>query len=132
MTRTFPDFRFETAAQSRGFSGVAGVDEAGRGPLAGPVTAAAVVLGARIPDGLNDSKVLSAARRERLFALIMDSASVSVAHASVAEIDDLNILRASQLAMERAVAGLAVVPDWVLIDGNLITAGLRGFGEAIV
>ena len=96
------------------------------------MTAAAVILGGHVPEGLNDSKVLSAARRERLFALIMDNASVSVAHASVAEIDRLNILRASQLAMERAVAGLSVVPDWVLIDGNLIPAGLRGSGEAIV
>ncbi len=132
MVKTSPDLTFETAARLRGFSIVAGVDEVGRGPLAGPVTAAAVILGGHVPEGLNDSKVLSAARRERLFALIMDNASVSVAHASVAEIDRLNILRASQLAMERAVAGLSVVPDWVLIDGNLIPAGLRGAGEAIV
>ena len=132
MVKTSPDLTFETAARLRGFSIIAGVDEVGRGPLAGPVTAAAVILGGHVPEGLNDSKVLSAARRERLFALIMDNASVSVAHASVAEIDRLNILRASQLAMERAVAGLSVVPDWVLIDGNLIPAGLRGSGEAIV
>ena len=82
------------------------VDEVGRGPLAGPVTAAAVVLDpARIPEGLNDSKKLSAKKREALYALILESADVSVAHASVAEIDALNILRASHLAMERAIAG---------------------------
>ena len=84
-----------------------GVDEAGRGPLAGPVIAAAVILDPdAIPDGLNDSKILTAARREALYARILACAEVSVAHASVEEIDTLNILRASHLAMERAVAAL--------------------------
>ena len=97
------------------------------------ITAAAVILDpARIPAGLGDSKALSAAKRERLFAEIMASATVSVAHASVEEIDALNILRASHLAMERAVAGLAVAPAHVLVDGNLIPAGLKGRAEAIV
>jgi ribonuclease HII len=97
------------------------------------VTAAAVVLDlARMPAGLADSKALTAARRERLFVEIMASAVVSVAHASVEEIDTLNILRASHLAMERAVTGLAVVPGFVLVDGNLIPAGLQGRAEAIV
>lgn len=133
MARIPPDFSFETAAITRGLSPVAGVDEVGRGPLAGPVTAAAVILDpARIPAGLGDSKALSAAKRERLFAEIMASATVSVAHASVEEIDALNILRASHLAMERAVAGLAVAPAHVLVDGNLIPAGLKGRAEAIV
>lgn len=119
-----PDYSYELAT---GFARVAGVDEVGRGPLAGPVTAAAVILNpADIPTGLNDSKKLSAARREVLFDQIMSRATVCVAHASVAEIDDLNILRASHLAMERAVAGLAIAPEYLLIDGNLIPRGLTG------
>ena len=137
MARTLPDFSFETAARARGLAVVAGVDEVGRGPLAGPVTAAAVVLGAQIPEGLNDSKRLSPARREGLYLEIIAGSRVSVAHASVAEIDALNILRASHLAMERAVAGLGAAPDWLLpewllIDGNMIPLGLRGRAEAIV
>jgi ribonuclease HII len=133
MAKIIADYQFEAAALARGLGPVAGVDEVGRGPLAGPVTAAAVVLDlARMPAGLADSKALTAARRERLFAEIMASAVVSVAHASVEEIDTLNILRASHLAMERAVAGLAVVPGFVLVDGNLIPAWLQGRAEAIV
>jgi ribonuclease HII len=116
-----PDYVFETELACR----VAGVDEVGRGPLAGPVTAAAVVLDpARIPDGLNDSKKLTARARERLYAELMACAEVSVAHASVAEIDELNILRASHLAMERALAGLERAPEHALIDGNMIPRGL--------
>lgn len=119
-----PDYSYELAT---GLARVAGVDEVGRGPLAGPVTAAAVILNpADIPKGLNDSKKLTAARREVLFDEIMVRATVCVAHASVAEIDDLNILRASHLAMERAVAGLSVLPEYLLIDGNLIPRGLTG------
>lgn len=97
-----------------------GVDEAGRGPLAGPVVAAAVILDpARPVAGLADSKKLSAARRERLAAEIRErSLAWCVGAASVAEIDTLNILQATLLAMQRAVAGLACVPDEVLIDGN--------------
>lgn len=133
MAKIIADYQFEAAALARGLGPVAGVDEVGRGPLAGPVTAAAVVLDlARMTAGLADSKALTAARRERLFVEIMASAVVSVAHASVEEIDTLNILRASHLAMERAVAGLAVVPGFVLVDGNLIPAGLQGRAEAIV
>ncbi|OHC57589.1 MAG: ribonuclease HII [Rhodobacterales bacterium RIFCSPHIGHO2_02_FULL_62_130] len=133
MAKIIADYQFEAAALARGLGPVAGVDEVGRGPLAGPVTAAAVVLDlARMPAGLADSKALTAARRERLFVEIMASAVVSVAHASVEEIDTLNILRASHLAMERAVTGLAVVPGFVLVDGNLIPAGLQGRAEAIV
>ena len=130
---TTPDFSFETAAFYRGFARVAGVDEVGRGPLAGPVTAAAVRLDfLHIPEGLRDSKQLTPARREKLAVEILARAEVSIAHASVAEIDALNILRASHLAMERAVAGLAQAPDHLLIDGNLIPSGLKGFSEAIV
>ncbi|PLL14664.1 ribonuclease HII [Tabrizicola sp. TH137] len=128
-----PDFSFESAALARGHSCVVGVDEVGRGPLAGPVTAAAVRLDpARIPDGLNDSKALTEARRNALCALILASADVSIAHATVAEIDELNILRASHLAMERAVKGLATFPDHALIDGNMIPKGIGCSAEAVV
>ena len=116
-----------------GYGLIAGVDEVGRGPLAGPVTAAAVILDpARIPEGLNDSKKLSAKKREALYALIEATAKVSIAHATVEEIDRLNILRASHLAMERAVAGLPVQPDLALIDGNMIPHGLSIPARAIV
>lgn len=132
MTST-PDFSLELAAQARGLVRIAGVDEVGRGPLAGPVTAAAVILDPNnIPAGLNDSKKLTPKRREALFDPIMDSATVCIAHASVEEIDTLNILRASHLAMERAVAGLGIAPDHLLIDGNLIPKGLTVSSEAVV
>lgn len=100
--------------------GLCGVDEAGRGPLAGPVTAAAVMLDpARPIDGLRDSKKLSAAARERLAEEIRERAAAwCVAEASVAEIDQLNILHATMLAMQRAVAGLGRAPDDVWVDGN--------------
>ncbi len=130
---TFADFSFERAALAQGFRCVVGVDEVGRGPLAGPVTAAAVRLDPeRIPAGLADSKALTAARREALFVALMDCAEVSVAHASVAEIDALNILRASHLAMERAIAGLPCTADHALIDGNLIPRGLTIPAQAII
>ncbi len=131
MTR--PDFTLEEAALARGLTRVAGVDEVGRGPLAGPVTAAAVVLDpGRIPEGLNDSKAVTAKRRAVLYDVIHEMAEVSIAHASVAEIDELNILRASHLAMERAVAGLRAPVDHLLIDGNMIPRGLTGSCEAVV
>jgi len=99
---------------------VCGVDEAGRGPLAGPVFAAAVILDPAAPiDGLKDSKLLSPARREELARRITGSArAFAVAQASVEEIDRLNILRATMLAMQRAVAGLGLPPDEAWIDGN--------------
>jgi ribonuclease HII len=119
-----PDFTFEEDLISRGAICIAGVDEVGRGPLAGPVTAAAVILDpANIPDGLNDSKMLSRKKREALEPLIFANAEVSIAHATVEEIDEINILRASHLAMERAIAGLGRV-DHALIDGNMIPRGL--------
>jgi ribonuclease HII len=99
---------------------VAGVDEAGRGPLAGPVLAAAVILDPVRPiDGLADSKILSEGKRDRLFTMIKENAlSWSVGMASVEEIDELNILQATLLAMQRAVNGLAIQPAEALIDGN--------------
>lgn len=128
-----PDFSLELAVQARGFARVAGVDEVGRGPLAGPVTAAAVVLDpARIPAGLNDSKKLTARKREALHDLLMEVAEVSVAHASVEEIDEINILRAAHLAMRRAIDGLPQPPDYALIDGNIIPDGLATPAEAII
>lgn len=128
-----PDFNFETAAFALGLIRIAGLDEVGRGPLAGPVTAAAVVLNPqRIPNGLRDSKTLTAARRRSLALELADVAEVSIAHASVEEIDRINILQASLLAMERAVAGLHLPPDHCLIDGNQIPRVLRGRAQAIV
>ena len=133
MAKTFPDMSFEEAALARGFRLIAGVDEVGRGPLAGPVTAAAVILDpARVPEGLADSKQLTEKRRNALYDEIFAVASVSIAHASVEEIDRINIVRASHLAMERAVAGLALAPDHLLIDGNMIPRGLAVSAEAIV
>lgn len=115
-----PDDALESALRQRGLRLVAGVDEAGRGPLAGPVAAAAVVLPVawQCP-GLDDSKKLGAARRERLYEAITNDASVawSLAWAEPEEIDRLNILRATHVAMARAVAGLAVKVDHCLIDG---------------
>jgi ribonuclease HII len=112
---------------------VAGVDEAGRGPLAGPVVAAAVVLDDLRPiRGLNDSKKLSAAQRERLFDVVMAQAlCTSVGVASAAEIDELNILQATLLAMRRAVQGLRLRPQLVLVDGNRLPV-LDIRAEAIV
>jgi ribonuclease HII len=115
---------FLRAAKLRGIVDVegwmAGVDEVGRGPLAGPVVAAAVILEeSRTIRGLNDSKLLTAEERERLDREIRKRAiCISVASASVAEIDSLNILRAALLAMRRAVEGLALQPQIVLVDGN--------------
>ena len=128
-----PGFSFEEAARTRDLWPVAGVDEAGRGPLCGPVVAAAVILDpASMPIGLNDSKKLSEKRRVLLFGQILASAQVGVGQASVAEIDALNILRASHLAMERAIAAIPVRPQHVLIDGNLLPRGLALSAEAIV
>lgn len=112
-----PDFSEETQLGGR----VAGIDEAGRGPLAGPVTAAAVILDpANIPDGLNDSKKLSAAKREVLFDQIHTTAMVGIGWASAAEIDQINIRQATFLAMRRAVDALPHTPDHALVDGNAL------------
>lgn len=132
MPRYFPDFTHETQAFARGFVRVAGIDEVGRGPLAGPVTAAAVRLDPdNIPPGLNDSKALTPARRAALAQAIHDMAEVSIAHASVEEIDALNILHASHLAMCRALAGLRGA-DFALIDGNIVPRDLTLPGQALV
>ena len=119
---------------SAGLRLVAGVDEAGRGPLAGPVVAAAVILDpARPIDGLDDSKVLKAEAREALFPLIQERALAwAVARAEVEEIDRLNILQATMLAMRRAVSALGVAPQHALIDGNRCPEGLPCTSEWIV
>lgn len=133
MSKPAPDFTLEQAAFDAGNLVVAGVDEVGRGPLCGPVTAAAVILDPlNIPDGLNDSKRLTVRRREVLYEALMQCAQVSIAHATVEEIDEINILRASHLAMERAVAGLKRPPDHVLIDGNMIPRGLTIPASAVI
>ncbi|MGY6410618.1 MAG: ribonuclease HII [Alkalilacustris sp.] len=131
MPHPAPDFSRETAARVRGAVRVAGVDEVGRGPLAGPVVAAAVVLNPEdIPEGLRDSKTLGRGARERLAAALLDRAEVAVAEASVAEIERVNILQAGFLAMTRALAALR--PDLALIDGNRLPEGLACPAEAII
>ena len=110
-----PDWSYESEAQGP----VAGVDEAGRGPLAGPVVAAAAILDlSNIPEGLDDSKKLSASKREALFTDIITSAQIGVGVAEPEEIDRLNVLHASMAAMARAVAALPRQPALALIDGN--------------
>ena len=114
-----PDYTFEKEAATQGYQNICGVDEAGRGPLAGNVVAAAVIMpeGLEI-EGLNDSKKLSEKKREALFDIIQEKTIYSIAWATPAEIDELNILNATMLAMRRAVEGLPVKADFALIDGN--------------
>jgi ribonuclease HII len=129
-----PTLFYEKRAVRRGATVVAGVDEVGRGPLAGPVVVAAVILNRRrIPDGLNDSKQLTADDRERLHDEIMaTSAAVSVVAAPTLIIMDLNILWASMWAMRRAILSLAVQPDYVLVDGSTLPRGMPCVAEKVV
>ena len=112
--------QYENEVKNKGFRYVCGVDEAGRGPLAGPVCAAAVILhDNQIIDGVNDSKKLSEKKREELFDVIKEQAlAYSIAFATVEEIEEMNILNATMLAMKRVVEGLEVKADYALIDGN--------------
>ncbi|MBQ8321703.1 MAG: ribonuclease HII [Clostridia bacterium] len=121
-----PTFEYEEKHYAEGYTAICGCDEAGRGPLCGPVVAAAVILPrGEIIEGLNDSKKLTEKRREALFDIIKERAvAYSIAEASPSEIDEINILNASMLAMRRAVEGLSVPADFALIDGNCS----RGFG----
>ena len=114
------DYSYEKLAIEKGFNTICGIDEAGRGPLAGPVYAAAVILPLDLEiDGLNDSKKLTEKKREVLFDIICEKAiSYSIGIATEEEIDEINILNATFLAMRRAVDGLSVKPDYALIDGN--------------
>ncbi len=128
--KTSPDFSLES---SSGISPVCGVDEAGRGPIAGPVVAAAVVLDPnRVPEGIDDSKRLAASRRTSLAGQLRECADVSLGIASVEEIDRLNILGATMLAMRRAVHGLARRPALALIDGNRLPSDLRCEARTVV
>lgn len=128
------DFRRERAARKRGLWPMAGIDEVGRGPLAGPVAAAAVILDPKnLPDGIADSKALDAATREALFEEIMKRAlAVSVGMASAQEIDSINIRQATFLAMRRAAVGLALRPAFLLIDGNDLPHDMPCTGETLV
>lgn len=128
-----PSFELELIARHAGHWPVAGADEAGRGPLAGPVVAAAVILDPeRIPQGLNDSKQLSAARREALFIEILATATVSIASSSASRIDVTDIRKASLDAMRRAICSLAMPASYVLTDGLDVPAGLACPGKAVV
>lgn len=114
------DYSIENEYREKGFNIICGVDEAGRGPLAGPVYAAAVILPSDcVIEGLNDSKKLTEKKREKLFDEIKDKAlAYGIASADEKEIDEINILNATFLAMKRAIASLSVKPDLALIDGN--------------
>lgn len=121
-----PDYTHEQRLQGEGYQLIAGLDEVGRGPLAGPVVAACVILDANnLPEGLDDSKRLTAAKRNILFDSIMDKAvAISLCSLSANAIDTSNILAASLLAMKRCVDALPIQPDYALIDGNKTPAGL--------
>lgn len=128
-----PSLDFEMAVTRSGFTRVAGIDEAGAGPLAGPVIAAAVILDPHdVPDGLNDSKKLTDARRRALFHQIVRRAEVGVGIVSSAEIDRINILQATFLAMTRAAKALEVPAEFHLIDGNRIPPPLKDNSASLV
>jgi ribonuclease HII len=129
-----PHYRIESRLLAKGVGPVAGVDEAGRGPLAGPVAVAAVILDKRkLPRGVNDSKVLDAETREELYEEIMSRAiAVSVAFGAVTEIDTVNIRQATLTAMRRACAGLSLRPGYILVDGCDFPDRLACPGEAII
>ena len=124
----------QAVRDSAGIRLLCGVDEAGRGPLAGPVYAAAVVFDPdHIPEGLDDSKKLSEKKREQLYDRIVDAAAAwCVASASVEEIEEVNILQATYRAMQRAVEGLSVPPELVLVDGNRLPPGLTAAAQTLV
>ncbi len=130
---TRPDFSYEIAAHNAGAARVAGVDEAGRGPLAGPVVVAAVVFPhGRYPEGLNDSKKLSAKRRETLFSEILSLGEAAIVTAPPEVIDKLNIRGATLWAMRQALLALPVAPDLALIDGRDVPPGLSCRAEALI
>lgn len=129
-----PDLELENLAIAGGFKAVCGVDEAGRGPLCGPVCAAAVILDPNTEiQGVNDSKKLSEKKREALFDVIKEKAlAYSVAFATVEEIEEYNILEATFLAMNRAIEGLNIKADYALIDGNRIPRNIKIPCETVV
>ena len=122
-----PDFELEKALIAQGKNYICGVDEAGRGPLAGPVCAAAVILPEDcVIEGLNDSKKLSEKKREALYDIIIEKAiSYSIAFGTLEEIEEYNILEATYIAMNRAIDGLDIKPDHALIDGNRVPKGIK-------
>jgi len=128
-----PDFSRENALIARGCRAVAGVDEAGRGPLAGPVVVAAVILDPnKIPQGLNDSKKLTAKKRDALYEQILTDAHCAIAVVSAAMIDQINIRAATLRGMRDAVLALAEQPDHVLIDGRDVPPDLPCAGQALI
>ena len=129
-----PDFTYEKAAMESGFKLICGVDEAGRGPLAGPVCAAAVILpvDAEI-EGLNDSKKISEKKREALYDVIKEKAvAYAIAFGTLEEIEEFNILEATFIAMNRAIDSLEIKPDFALIDGNRVPKGIKIPCETVV
>ncbi len=129
-----PDFSFEIEAKNKGFKYVCGVDEAGRGPLAGPVCAAAVILPVGLEiEGLNDSKKLSEKKREKLYEIITEKAvAYGIAFGTLEEIERYNILEATYIAMNRAVEALSPSADFALIDGNRVPKGIKIPCETVV
>ena len=128
-----PDFRLEMRLANHDYKFVAGVDEAGRGPLAGPVVAAAVILdGQKIPSGLDDSKRLSERSRNELFRQILESAFVTISTINAPVIDAINIRQASLKSMKQAICKLAVKADWCLIDGRDIPDDLMCSATAVI
>ena len=129
-----PDFTYENNAKLKGFKFICGVDEAGRGPLAGPVCAAAVILPEDCQiEGLNDSKKLTEKKREALYDIIIEKAlAYSVAYGTLEEIEQFNILNATYLAMNRAIEGLKIPADYALIDGNRVPTGIKVPCETVV
>jgi len=133
MPKPFPDLSFERQYATAKKGPICGVDEAGRGPLAGPVVAAAVILNqSQIPKGLNDSKRLSPKARERLLNALLPHAKIGIGISEPEEIDRINILWASMSAMSRAVEALDIQPVFALIDGNRVPDGLPCSAQAIV
>lgn len=129
-----PDLELELKAKNQGFGLICGVDEAGRGPLAGPVCAAAVILPLDVElEGVNDSKKLSEKKREALYDVITEKAlAYNLAFASVEEIEEFNILEATYIAMNRAIEGLNIKPDFALIDGNRVPRNISVPCETVV
>lgn len=129
-----PDFSYENEALNKGYKLICGVDEAGRGPLAGPVCAAAVILPENcVIDGLNDSKKISEKKREMLFDIIIEKAlAYSIAFGTLEEIEEYNILEATYIAMNRAIEGLNIKADFALIDGNRVPKGIKIPCETVV
>lgn len=129
-----PDFLYEQNACNKGYKFICGVDEAGRGPLAGPVCAAAVILPQDcVIDGLNDSKKISEKKRELLFDIIIEKAiAYNITYGTLQEIEKFNILEATYIAMNRAIEGLKPMADYALIDGNRVPKGIKIPCETIV